>query len=383
MTENILKSIWLILALIQGAVMPLCASVETNQLAELVPELVTLREKCDVLAENPRDKVALSNLLAYARNTNGIERLRSRAMAAYALTALMNGNTNLYVRSRASHAAKYPAERHLLRVEPAECFLACEECRGEGFIMGVCPLCKGESKCPRCNGKGVLPMPKKLKGSRRANQGVKCPVCGGSGRVVCKRCGGKGVAPIRCPKCKGKPYSFKTPQRVIDDFALLVTGISKWISNEEVFFNRLRDAQSERDPVQRAEALKALLAAYGYRPEMRKIRELLEASRADLTKVKTEKRENELQIKRDMIELRDLTETRHPAAAIREIRDYLEANPETQYRPELEMLIDDLAERIASQRSRRRLLVTAIAALLLLLIVSGLQLRVHKKHRSG
>lgn len=110
-----------ILLVISALLFSAKGAVQENPVEGLDPELSSLNKTCQVLIENPRDKEALQELLAYAKNTNGIDRLRSRAMAAYALSGLINGNTNLYVRARQSHARTYPDDKHLLRVNLSDC----------------------------------------------------------------------------------------------------------------------------------------------------------------------------------------------------------------------------------------------------------------------
>ena len=351
---------------------------QTNQVSELSGELLTLREKCDILADDPRNESALEVLLEYAKNTNAVDRLRSRAMAAYALTGLMNGNTNLYVMARASHARLFPDEKHLLKIDANECFVACQNCKGDGFVMGACPVCQGDDKCRKCNGRGVLMVPKTLKGTRKVSKGPQCPACGGSGRIVCRRCGGKNITKLRCSVCKGNPYTFKTPQKVIDDFALLVKGISKWISNEEIFVQQFNAAQSENDVSKRIQMMSSLLSAYSYRPEKTSMMEMIAADRAELAKRRAEKRDTEIQINREITALRALKkESRSPAAALKTISDYIEANPESEYRVELEAMRDDFAAQIVRKRDRRRLYWIGGGVLALLLGLSSLRFRAH------
>jgi hypothetical protein len=346
--------------------MPPVGAAQTNQVEGIDAGLTALRKSCDTLAENPRDAEALAVLTAYAGSTNAIDRLRSRAMAAYALTGLMQSDTNLYVTARESHARAYPADKHLLRIAPQECYVACAVCAGEGFVMGPCPVCKGDTRCPECKGRGVLPEQKTLKGSRSNTRGLKCSACSGSGRIVCRRCGGKNLAAMRCPECRGNPLEFKTPPKVVEDFALLVQGISKWIANEDIFFRQFAAAKTLSDPAKRIASLKSLIASYGYRAEKEEMERLLAADQAAVNASVELKQQDELSRMRDLITLRDLQQSADPAAAAATIRDYLTKNPETENRIELQRMMNALELKAARNARKRKYLYLAGGALAIL-----------------
>ncbi len=354
------------LSLLPLLLAPLAVTSQTHQIGGVDAGLIALRQSCDTLAANPRDQEALAALLAYARNTNGIDRLRSRSMAAYALTGLMQADTNLYVTARDAHARAYPADKHLLRITPQECYVACAHCAGEGFVMGPCPVCKGDNRCPECKGKGVVPEHQTLKGSRNPARGVKCAACSGSGRVLCRRCGGKNLVPLRCPECKGNPLAFKTPPRVVEDFSLLVQGVSKWIANEEMFFSQLDAAKNMADPAKRIAALKSLIAAYGYRAEKAEMERLLTADEAALKERIERQKQEESSRERALTALRTLKESADPAAAAATIRKYLAENPESENRIELQGMIHALEVR-GGRKTQKRTYLYGIGAILALL----------------
>ena len=318
------------------------------------PDLLALKRVCAVLADNPQDQDSLTALLDYAKNTNGVPRLRSRAMMGCALSALFKGNTNLYVRAQQSHARAYPDDAHLLHVDLSSCYVKCQECGGEGFLKIKCPACegKGGGKCSACRGKGVRLQRKNLKGSRDA--GIKCNVCGGTGRLLCKRCKGAGVIKRRCPKCKGNPVRFSTSPKVYQDFILIVKGITKWINNEDVFYRHYQLARGEENIDKRVAAFKELLANYSYREEKDEVDKLLAADLIVLKeRAKGEKvlRDKEL---REIKLLRGLKDSKNLAASIMTLNEYLEGHPDSEYRLELQSMANNIRDDLKRRTVKRR-----------------------------
>lgn len=334
---------------------------------ELDQDVVSLKGTCEKLIENPRDKESLQYLLAYAKNTNGIDRLRSRCMAGYALSALFVGNTNLYVRARTSHARTYPSDKHLLKVDPKSCYVPCKVCDGNGFVKIVCPVCQGKKEvpCPVCKGKGVRMSKKTLKGTKTVGK-FTCATCDGSGKIKCNRCNGSGKIAIKCKACKGKPYTFKTPLKVQDDFALILRGIVKWIDNEEMFFSAYQETKQISDLEERIASYKKLISSYRYRDE---IKELEQQLASDIEKQQKQKKiENELKLKekREVQGLFNLKESKTPAAAATTIREYLESHPESDSKIELQTIVDALDAKVQRKQHNRRMLYVLAGVLVLL-----------------
>jgi len=316
------------------------------------PDLRTLRQSCERLAATPGDEEALAALLTYAQKTNGIDRLRSRAMAGYALSSLFKGDTNLYVRARLSHARAYPDDQHLLRIDLKTCYISCEECGGVGSVTALCPVCAGRNQCKACGGTGVRLQRKNLKGLNEA--GIKCAVCSGSGHLLCSTCSGSGQITRRCAKCKGSPERFVMPAKVSDDFTLLVTGITKWISNEEVFYQHYQAAKSQVNIDARVAAFQELLATYSYREDKSEVEQLLAAD-LELLKERAKGQQELLeQERREIALLRALKGSPNPAAAIATLNEYLESHPDSEHRLELQSMVNNMSADLKHQNAKRR-----------------------------
>ena len=313
-------------------------------------ELLDLKKACVVLEKEPRDEEGLKELLVYAKSTNGIDRLRSRAMAAYALSALFSGNTNLYISVRQSHARAYPNDKHLLRADLDSCYVICQECDGQGFIKMKCPFCEKAGKCKACKGTGKRLS--KRNGSKRVV--IKCPLCGGSGKTPCEKCKGTGFITRRCPKCRGNPVSFSATTKIYDDFALIVKGITKWINNEDIFYQLFEQAKNEKNMEKRVAALESLLATYSYREESTEVEKLLAVDRTVISKQEEKQKEQLAKQTRDLTMLRGLKNSDNQAAAIKTLNQYLEANPEAEHRLELQAMVNHMAEELKRKTIKRR-----------------------------
>ncbi|MBP8800306.1 MAG: hypothetical protein KBI41_02120, partial [Kiritimatiellae bacterium] len=68
-----------------------------------VPEEARLRAASEALLQTPLSVPNLHILSEYVRNSDNPPALRSRAMAAYAMALLLQGNTNNFVRAQQAH----------------------------------------------------------------------------------------------------------------------------------------------------------------------------------------------------------------------------------------------------------------------------------------
>ncbi|MFA7172009.1 MAG: hypothetical protein WC340_01125 [Kiritimatiellia bacterium] len=364
--------------------LPLVA--QSNAVPSTTSDLSALKKTCELLVEQPRDETALAALLAYAKGTNSVDRLRSRAMAGYALSTLFKGNTNLYISARNSHSRTYPDDAHLLRIDLQACYERCEECQGRGKVTNLCPACKGSDKCKACNGEGERLRRKNLKGSREA--GVKCSVCKGTGRVVCEMCRGTGQIERPCSNCKGKPERFVTPTKVYNDFTLIVKGITKWINNEVVFSENLKIAKSKADLTERVAALQALVAKSSYREDIGDVETLLATEQAALqeqTKIMRELQERE---QREISLLRGLRSSPNFAASIVTLNEYLEGHPDSEHRLELQSIVNHMTAELHKQRIKRRNLYVFGGIIILLLAASCIHINhynynIFSPHKEG
>lgn len=372
--KNYLRN-YLLISLATVLIM-LSLSAQTEAVPEATSDLSALKQTCELLAEQPRDEAALAALLAYAKNTNSVDRLRSRAMAGYALSSLFKGDTNLYISARSSHSRAYPDDAHLLRIDLQTCYVSCPECQGQGKVTIQCPICAGSDKCKACNGEGERLRRKNLKGLREA--GVKCSVCKGTGRVICEMCRGTGQVERPCSNCKGKPDRFVTPTKVYDDFTLIVKGISKWISNEEVFSQSLAAAKSNASLAERVAALQQLLADYSYREDIGEVKRLLATEQALLQEQTRAMRELKEQEQREISQLRGLRSAPHLAASIATLNEYLKEHPDSEHCLELQSMVNHMTAELHRQNIKRRNLYIFGGIILLLFAVSC----VHINHYS-
>ena len=102
-----------------------------------------LQQACASLQRSPFDAAELQTLLDVSRHATNSPALRSRAMAAYSLTLLMQGNTNSFERALQILRSAYPETAPLIKVSRDNAFAACEACAGSQKIATACPTCKG------------------------------------------------------------------------------------------------------------------------------------------------------------------------------------------------------------------------------------------------
>ncbi len=329
-------------------------SVRSLRAEALDQSVLVLRSSCERLMDDPGDKDAIKTLFAYARNTNGVDRLRSRCMAGVALSALFTGNTNLYIRARNSHARNYPEDMHLLRINLKNCLISCKECKGKGYITKKCPVCQGKgiAVCPVCKGKGVRMKKLTLKGSKSVGK-FPCGVCNETGKVACKRCGGSGEIKVKCKACKGKPFTFKISSQVHEDFGLIVRGIVKWVNNEEVFHKKYQVVKQLDDIGKRIAEYRKLIRTYSYRDEVVELENLLAADVKMLKEQNRIAREKESIAKQEVRSLLKLKDSETPFVAAAAIREYLVLHPDCKSKVELQTLVVQLEAKDKKKRRQR------------------------------
>jgi len=346
----------------------------TNEVEHLSPELTALKSACQVLANKPQNEESLDVLFQYAKDTNSVDRLRSRAMAAFALATLFKGDTNLFFRAQESHALKYPDDKNLLRVDLRSCYSVCEACQGKGRDFTDCSRCKGKGVCPTCRGKGFALARKNLHGT--SETGLRCSVCKGSGK--CPSCDGAGKEIRRCPECKGRPAPFEVSQEIYQDFVTIIKGMSKWIDNEEVFYQRYQQAKDEQDLKKRKFLLSALIDDYTYRPEITDVKLLLATILEELREQSQVESANAEKARQELAVLKNLQKTENLSGAIITLNDYLTANPDTENRLELESILNQLVDKLKSQKRRRTLYYSLGGIFLLLFGLSCIQINQYK-----
>jgi len=196
-----------------------------------------LKAVCSTLLTKPLDPASLPELINYACNTSGLQQVRSRAMAVYALVALANADSNLFVSAKNSHAAKFPADKDLIRVRLSDSFLTCAECAGRGFRDTPinCSLCNGSGKCMNTDcdrGKWIITQPG-YGGPKRTTSVLLCPKCKGAG--VCPKCHGQTSVRNTCAECKGAGSLFKRTPALFENYEALLRDMLADLQAEEDF----------------------------------------------------------------------------------------------------------------------------------------------------
>jgi len=111
-----------------------------------LPEEARLLAASEVLQKTPLSVPELNVLSEYVRNSDNPPVLRSRAMAAYAMALLLQGNTNNFVRAQQAHRTAYPGDARLIPLTAEHYSVPCDACNGTGQ--------REKTVCPQCFGRG-------------------------------------------------------------------------------------------------------------------------------------------------------------------------------------------------------------------------------------
>lgn len=117
-------------------------------LAAGLPEEARLSAASEILQRTPLSAPDLRVLSEYVRNGDSSPVLRSRAMAAYVMALLLQGNTNSFIRAQQIHQATYPDDIQLIPLTSRHYCVSCDGCRGTGR--------REKAVCPQCYGRGAL-----------------------------------------------------------------------------------------------------------------------------------------------------------------------------------------------------------------------------------
>ncbi len=169
---------------------------------------------------------------------------------------------------------------------------------------------------------------------------------------------------------------FKPPLKVIDEFTLVAKGMVKWISNEEVFYDRYAAAKDETNVVQRVAALRALLSNYSYRDDKDEIEKILAIDQASVKALSTIGKEQAAREKHELMVLLNLKGSGNPVAAMEQINDYLKEHPDSENRVELQSIMDGLTEELEAGEKRHRVFYMLGALLLVIFGLSWVTLKV-------
>ena len=318
-----------------------------------------LEKACASLQRASFEASGLRVLLDVSRQTDYAPAFRSRAMAAYSLTRLMQGNTNAFERALQILHATYPDDASaLVTVASADAFLTCDACAGSGVQTTLCPSCMGTGKCKTCAGTGK-------------KAAAVCAVC--KGKEICAMCAGHQKIETPCPTCKGTRLVFKPSEKMRDNYMKLLSAMVTACQENRTFADEYRLASREGDTDKRIALLQALLQTFSKRPDLLgPAQNLLEAAvkarnEKETIRLKREAREKE---DREVEALRSLRETKAPPAAIATLDAYLKAHPRTSALTELQTLKEELC----AKRDRATLtkhVLYGVAALLGVLFVIG------------
>lgn len=316
-----------------------------------------LRQACEALQASPLEAGDLQILAEASRSTTTSPSLRSRAMAAFSLTFLMQGNTNAFDRACQMIRTTFPDAVSLIKVTRDDCFVQCQDCKGSEKLTTLCPVCMGTGKCKTCLGTG-------------RKEGAKCSVC--KGKSDCGMCSGKKRITIPCPTCKGTSIVFKPKESIRTNFNALLSEISSICQEYARFAEQYRIASAETDLAKRIELFKALIESFPHHPDIRPaigmLQQAINAQKAEASRLQAKnKREREELEKEDLLKLRD-ARARDLNSAIATLITYLKANPDCAAQLELQVLADELIARRNRAECLRKILF-GLAALLGLLVV--------------
>jgi hypothetical protein len=337
-----------------------------------------LKAVCSTLLTKPLDPESIPELINYACNTSGLQQVRSRAMAVYALVALANADSNLFVSAKNSHAAKFPSDKNLIRVRLSDSFLSCAECAGLGFrdTPIACSLCTGGGKCmdTDCDrGRWIITQPG-YGGPKRTPSVLPCPKCKGSG--VCPKCHGQTSARTTCAACKGSGALFKRTPALFENYEELLRDMLAYLQTEEDFERAFHVATLIGDYDQRIAAFQKLIATFSRHPRIDDAVVLMNAAKEAVAKQASVRDEIEANRARELTTLKNLAAS--PKVACITIREYLEKNPTSPDRLELQGLLKKCEEEVKISEKREKLIYIVAGVLVALFGVSCINIHSYK-----
>jgi len=333
--------------------------------AETVSE-AQLQQACTALLQAPQAAQELQVLLDVSRHATNSPALRSRAMAAYALTLLMQGNTNAYERAFQVIQTTYPETAPLMTVGSRDCFIACTDCAGSGTQTTICPVCMGSGKCKSCAGSGK-------------KDAEVCPACKGKG--LCARCAGVKKIEIACPTCRGSRFTFKPSEKILANFSALLTNIVDICQDNARFAEQSALAAKEKDNAKRIELFTKLLNDFPHRADLADAQQrlALAVAQRDKREAQLQKQKAQEQAEREVEELRRLRDAADQDAAIAKLTTYLKDHPRSAAQMELQALCDELIAARDRKVLTRKILYGVAALLGVLFVLSCLAPLVFRK----
>ncbi len=285
-------------------------------------------------AQAEPDAEGVQAMLAFSRDLSAPPEIRSRTLAVYALTLLMQGNTNAFTRVTQILGTTFPDQAPLITVTPKDYIVTCEACGGKGRRETACSACRGAGACKTCNG-------------TRRTEGV-------------------------CATCQSKGQLFMLGAAVRENYLSLLSGIVTVCQENADYPELLKKAENEKNIDARIRLLQSLTNSFAHRADVAQAQSLLGAAlatRADSPGA-TPEQDAEAQSGRDVAELRKLASTENPEKAGKALRSYLAEHPQSPARQELQSLLDG----IAAERTKKGLVRKPLIGLATLVCVLPLML---------
>ncbi len=359
-----------------AALLPLLLIAARAEIREVEAPEARLIQACETLLKMPLSAPDLQMLANVSRDASANPEIRKRSMSAYALSLLLQGNTNSFMRAvKIQHSTFPDGQQPLIRVTENDYIAACGDCEGKGIKPATCPYCLGSGKCRTCKGTGQV--------QSSAGASVKCTACVTPG--VCRMCAGRKILDKPCPACNGTGRVFKLGARVRENYNELLSDIIYKCRKNAEFAAMFNAAANERDPNLRISMLHSLTNRFQHRDEVAEALGLLDtamASQAHQAAIRQE-RETRERHEREIIALRKFETAENIPNAISTLKTYLQDNPDTHAKLEIQLLIENLEARLARHRLTRRILTGLAILFSLLMLVMFIQPLLRRKPVSG
>ena len=332
-----------------------------------------LQQACEALERSPLSAGELQTLAEASRAATNSPALRSRAMAAYSLTFLMQLNTNAFDRALTVMRATCPDALQHVKVTQDDWLALCQECLGSGKQSTLCPTCMGSGKCKPCAGTGK-------------REAERCAACKGKGE--CARCAGKKRITTPCPTCKGTAQVFKLKESIRANFSALVAEMAAICQENATYEERFKQASKEAELGARIALLRALIEAFPRRtdlgPALALLKQSLDAQKSEESRLQArEKREREERERVELLKLEEARSVKDLNAAIAALNPYLKAHPDCAAFVELTLLEEQLIARRNRAELVRKILYGVGALFGLLVLISVLKPLLFRPKPSG
>ena len=320
-----------------------------------------LQKACEALQAAPLSAPNLQILADASRSLTNCPPLRNRAMAAYAVSYLLQGNTNAFDKTLQVIRTSFPDTFALITLTKEDALSTCPDCQGSGKQVTLCPTCMGSGRCKSCAGTGK-------------KESASCPACNGKG--LCPMCAGKKRIKTPCPACKGTRSIIQPKPAVLNRFTALLSEISAQCAENASFAAQFDAAAKEPDAGKRIALLQALLQAFPHRQDLFSAQSMLaDAVRARRTaesrKLAEEKREREARERDELLKL-DATPTKDLNRAIATLLTYQKAHADAAQDPALCALAEDLVARRNRAELTRKILYGVLSLVGALVVIGAL-----------